>query len=932
MPRRAAIGALLLGAVWTLAACGPDAPAPADAPAEGPSGAGGLAAVRLALDAGALPAGVAEVELRLTRPDAEPRVLRAPVEGVGVLLWVGGLAPGPWLARVEGFDGGGRTILCGFGAAELVAGQTQSLRVPLVAAQRCEPHEDDCSDGRDDDVDGAADCADADCDGLVCAISTTCGPASLCGGGVCVAGPPGDCDDDDPCTVDTCELGRICAHEPVVCDDGDACTADACDPLRGCVAPARSCDDGDACTTDGCDPASGCTTEPVVCADGDACTTDGCDPDVGCTFAPIPGCVSDCGPVVGGCPAGFACVDERCLSPDDELLVPGGTFAMGCDPADPDDFLCGVFTWEQPPHDVTVSTFVMARTEVRRGDYQPCVDDGACAPFGAAAFCGGTADHPVNCAAWQDAADYCAWAGRRLCTEAEWEYAARGSDGRPRPWGDAPADCTLAHLAAQPAPDHGCGTGATAPVGSYPAGASPFGVLDLVGNVSEWTADWYDAAYYAASPAVDPTGPATGDRHVFRGGNYLQTDPLFARASERGFGSDVDRDAGQDGTGIRCCRDLPACAVLGEGAACDDGDPCTTDSTCQAGDCAGGRPACDDGDACTIDTCDAGTCGHQTIPEGGACDDGCWTDSRCTMGACAPGPTPVDCDDGDPCTIDTCLLGEGCRHDPCPAGYTCAASTCVATAPTGGLELRHVPGGPFWMGCTEVPGDPQCFAYTDARRHGVTLSPFDVTTLEASVQNFIDCNAAGAGPCAGVSACTAGVPFFSYAEYPVGCLNRADAAALCAWAGLRLCTEAEWEKAARGPDGRSYPWGNTEPDCTRAVMDETGVVGGAGCGSGATLPVGSRPAGASPYGALDLLGNAAEWVADGYDATYYQTGPTTDPPGPATTTPGVARGGLFSSSLVNPQFLFAWYRESVNPTTGPFSMGRYGVRCCRDAP
>ena len=909
------------------AACGPAGP-----PDAGADGAPSLASVRLALETQALPSGTATIELRLSGGGAEPRVVREPVRGVDVLLYLSGLAPGAWLAEVEGFDPAGRTILCGYGAVDLPPGETQSLRIPLVAAARCEPREASCDNDIDDDVDGVTDCADPDCEALVCGPGRDCGPLARCAAGVCVPGEPGDCDDGDPCTADACGPGGRCVHDPVVCDDGDACTTDSCDPARGCRTATISCDDGDACTADRCDAVTGCRHITVSCDDGDPCTVDACAPASGCTNAPDPACAANCGPVEGGCPAGFSCADDLCVAANGTLYVPGGSFTMGCDPANPDDILCTVFTMEQPQHGVSVSGFAMDSTEVKRGDYRACSDAGACDALATASVCGTRDAQPVNCAAWQDAADYCAWAGGRLCTEAEWEYAARGSDGRLRPWGDEPASCAYAHLAEQASPNHGCGTGATADVGSYPAGASPFGVLDLIGNVSEWTADFYGATYYASSPAVDPPGPASGDRHVLRGGNYLQTDPFFARASDRAYGSDVDLDDGQDGFGIRCCRDLSPCALLGDGAPCDDGDPCTKDSTCQAGACGGGAPLCDDGDGCTADACDAGTCSHVALAEGALCDDGdpCWTGGRCTYGVCMPGETPLACDDGDDCTIDTCLRGVGCQHDACPAGTTCVASACVATHGPTEIELRHVPGGAFWMGCTPSADIPYCFVFSDVPLHGVTLSPFDVMANEVTVGQYLDCQLAGG--CAGGTYCAPGFPASSYPDHPATCTNRASAAAYCAWAGLRLCTEAEWEKAARGPDGRSYPWGNTPPDCTVAVMNETGVGGGQGCGTAAIAPVGSRPAGRSPYGVLDLLGNAAEWVGDGYDASYYATGPTTDPQGPDAATLGVTRGALFTTPLTNPQFLFAWYRDPVDPTTGPFSAGRYGVRCCRDAP
>ena len=127
----------------------------------------------------------------------------------------------------------------------------------------------------------------------------------------------------------------------------------------------------------------------------------------------------------------------------------------------------------------------------------------------------GYADHPVVQVTWYGAAAYCEWAGARLPTEAEWEYAARGPEGRVFPWGDE-FDCTLCNSWAE-----GCdGYARTSPVGSFPGGASWCGALDMMGNVWEWVADWYGADYYANSPSRNPTGPSSGVYRVLRGGSW----------------------------------------------------------------------------------------------------------------------------------------------------------------------------------------------------------------------------------------------------------------------------------------------------------------------------------------------------------------------------------------------------------------------------
>jgi formylglycine-generating enzyme required for sulfatase activity len=177
---------------------------------------------------------------------------------------------------------------------------------------------------------------------------------------------------------------------------------------------------------------------------------------------------------------------------------------------------------EKPVHRVTGSAFVLDRYEVTNARYQACVRAEACTSpslqssnarthyFDDPAF----ADYPVIFVAWKQAQAFCAFAGGRLPTEAEWERAAAGSESpRTYPWGESPPDCSKANFA-------GC-VGDTDRVGRRPAGQSPYGAFDMAGNVWEWTADWYDATYYHQSPGQDPTGPAQGTLKVMRGGCWV---------------------------------------------------------------------------------------------------------------------------------------------------------------------------------------------------------------------------------------------------------------------------------------------------------------------------------------------------------------------------------------------------------------------------
>ena len=205
-------------------------------------------------------------------------------------------------------------------------------------------------------------------------------------------------------------------------------------------------------------------------------------------------------------------------APDDPIGtprvdVPAGTFPMGSETGAAD---------ESPVHRVSGSAFAMDRYEVTNARYAACVQAEVCSPpaltssfkrpayFGVAEF----ADYPVVHVSWGQANAFCAWAGGRLPTEAEWERAARGTaDARTFPWGDSAPDCNKANFA-------GC-VGDTDRVGRRPAGQSPYGAFDMAGNVWEWTADWYEAAYYSRSPEQEPKGPDMGHLKVMRGGCWV---------------------------------------------------------------------------------------------------------------------------------------------------------------------------------------------------------------------------------------------------------------------------------------------------------------------------------------------------------------------------------------------------------------------------
>jgi len=245
--------------------------------------------------------------------------------------------------------------------------------------------------------------------------------------------------------------------------------------------------------------------------------------------------------------------------------IPPGSYLMGADDGDAD---------EKPVHQVTVAGFCMDRTEVTVTMYEDCVHRSLCSPAWTTAdwpgieedaqdfdsqFCNGArpgyGDHPINCVDFNQAETYCRAVGRRLPTEEEWEYAARGTDDRTYPWGNTPPDASLLNALGpecaamgermgrpgwKPMFSDSDGWESTAPVGSYPAGASPFGLLDMAGNVWEYTSSDYSQDY---------SSERSDDKRVIRGGGWGYGDPAFVRTTNRGKNPPEYRGAD---LGFRC--------------------------------------------------------------------------------------------------------------------------------------------------------------------------------------------------------------------------------------------------------------------------------------------------------------------------------------------------------------------------------------------
>ena len=232
------------------------------------------------------------------------------------------------------------------------------------------------------------------------------------------------------------------------------------------------------------------------------------------------------------------------------VLVPGGKFFMGSDEPD--------FKLWQPAHKTILDTFCIDVHEVTASEYKACSDQGECKrppelpnwPKTAgtsdedhekkraayAELCNfgkpGRENHPINCVSWAQAMAYCARQGKTLPTEAQWEYAARGSGSSFYPWGEEAPGRKVCASTEGTIRTATCEAGSAAFITTLLGAPDPQGAADLAGNVWEWVSDNYDENYYQKSPGVDPVGPSSGTIKVRRGGSW-HTWPIYARCSYR---------------------------------------------------------------------------------------------------------------------------------------------------------------------------------------------------------------------------------------------------------------------------------------------------------------------------------------------------------------------------------------------------------------
>ncbi len=301
-------------------------------------------------------------------------------------------------------------------------------------------------------------------------------------------------------------------------------------------------------------------------------------------------------------PAQVVDLKRRAAAMTPMVRIPGGCFVMGTDSpppppkaasgADRPGKLCvldrsrkescyEVYDDEKPAHEACLDPFEIGEHEVTFGAYRLCTETLTCEPSDLSTDVDFMGDaRPAVGIDWENAAKFCSWLGMRLPTEAEWEYAARGTDGRTYPWGEEPPDCE--RLAMRLGDEPGaCGRFGTKNVKSHPADRSPFGVHDMAGNVREWVSDRYDPGYYATPAGVRTWNPRGPDRpidvivdaiepgssryvtmpensRVVRGGTFLQSDPptAYRTTNRRGLDEKPNTMGPLISVGFRCARSL----------------------------------------------------------------------------------------------------------------------------------------------------------------------------------------------------------------------------------------------------------------------------------------------------------------------------------------------------------------------------------------
>ena len=518
------------------------------------------------------------------------------------------------------------------------------------------------------------------------------------------------------------------------------------------------------------------------------------------------------------------------------ILIPAGEFTMGASDSDKK-----AQEQEKPAHKVYLDAYYIYKYEVTNNQFRKfALETGYKAEGNWEKWVtSGTGDYPAIMVSWNDAAAYCKWAGVKLPTEAQWEKAARGNDDRIYPWGNNwdPSLCgnkkTPLKLIEGKARYLFEKTGIL-PVGFFAGGVSPYGVMDMSGNVREWCSDWFKEDYYSNSPVKNPLGPDEGEDKVLKGGSF--------------FG------------------EISSCRIT----------------------------AREDNEASSNDT-DYGF--------------------RCVWEPGMPFPSPVN--KAVPVKTEK-KAGQSLPPESTPASPDISRLKKEKKNSKDGAEMILIPGGEFMMGAS--PGDSDA-GWEEKPLHRVFLNPFYIYKYEVTFGQFaLFIKETGFKSKGGWE------KYFKKGteNLPVVYVTWDDAAAYSRWAGGNLPTEAQWELAARGKDGRIFPWGNDwNPDISNnfelkdnamlkkrhIIYDNMGIT-----------PVGSFPNDKSPYGVMDMGGNVIEWCRDFYNPKYYEIS-SYENPLCVEGTQRVMRGGGWGQPR---QVCRSGYRDRERPEDVD---GDFGFRC-----
>jgi|GEM_PF-2081792 len=557
------------------------------------------------------------------------------------------------------------------------------------------------------------------------------------------------------------------------------------------------------------------------------------------------------------------------------VLVPEGPYSMGAT----------YRTTSQPVHTVNVPAFYLDVYEVTNSQYKAFCDSTGRTYPPDPQFTGMPnyftdplyANYPVVSVSWYDARAYATWKGKRLPTEAEWERAAKGNvDNRPWPWGDTwvAANANIYQNAAD-------SFEFTSPVGHYVNGISPTGCYNMAGNVSEWCEDdWHDDYNGAPTDGSAWIDNPRGPYRIIRGGSWQGYD-YSARCAER----DLNEPSMQHSAiGFRCARSITI-----NQPPLTPSSPIPTDSAINQ----------------SVTVTLAWTCND---PDNDPTTYDVYFGTASTPPLVNSSQTAATYDP-DTLANNTTYYWRIVAHDN--HDHSTSGPVWSFTTLMGGMVL--VPAGPYTMGSSALGS-------TARPEHTVDIPAFYMDIYEVT-------NAQYRAFCDSTSRAYPSDPGFytnyftspTYASYPVVMVDWNDASAYATWAGKRLPTEAEWERAAKGnTDNRLYPWGDAW------VAANANVINNPADGYTYTSPVGNYPNGISPAGCYDMAGNVFEWCEDDWHSNY--TGAPTDGNAWINNPRGayrILRGGSWNVNQLNAPCAFRFF----DSPTSRYNL--YGFRCAR---